>query len=64
MCEKCKGLDRSIESFRRLQKMADDSVALALIAEAITDLEAEKILAKSQNPHKPSQSLAQTLWEA
>jgi hypothetical protein len=42
MCEKCKGLDRSIESFRRLQKMADDSVALALIAEAITDLEAEK----------------------
>jgi hypothetical protein len=42
MCDRCRALDRDIENFRRLQKTADDRVALTLIAEAITDLEAEK----------------------
>jgi hypothetical protein len=43
MCDKCKSLDRDIESSRRLQKIVDDPVAIALVAEAIADLEADKV---------------------
>jgi hypothetical protein len=35
-------LDRDIESFRRLQTVANDPMALVFVEEAITDLEAEK----------------------
>jgi hypothetical protein len=35
-------LDRDIEKFRRLSEIADDPLALALLAEAIADLKAEK----------------------
>jgi hypothetical protein len=40
--DRCKVLDRDIEKFRRLHETADDPVALMLLAEAITDLKAEK----------------------
>lgn len=49
MCDKCVALDREIKSFRRLEKMADDPFALALIAETIADIEAEKA---SLHPNK------------
>ncbi len=42
MCDRCKALDREIENFRRLHEMADDPIALTLVAEAIADLKAEK----------------------
>jgi hypothetical protein len=42
MCERCKAIDTEVQSFRRLRAEADDPLALALIAEAIVDLEAEK----------------------
>jgi hypothetical protein len=42
VCDRCKPLDREIESFRRLHKIADDPLALTLIAETIVDLQAEK----------------------
>jgi len=43
MCDKCRDLDREIENYRRLHAMTDDSLARSLIAEAISDLEAEKV---------------------
>ena len=42
MCDRCKTLERDIEHFRRLQKLANDPMALPLVAAAITDLEVEK----------------------
>jgi hypothetical protein len=42
MCDRCKPLDRAIENFRRLYKMADDPLALFWIKEAIADIESEK----------------------
>jgi len=42
MCDRCKALDREIKNFRRLHEIADDPLALTLLAEAITDLKAEK----------------------
>jgi hypothetical protein len=42
MCDRCKAIDIEVQSFRRLHAQADDHLALALITEAIADLEAEK----------------------
>jgi len=42
MCDRCKELDREIENFQRIHAMADDALALALVAEAIAALQAEK----------------------
>jgi hypothetical protein len=42
MCERCKAIDIEVRNFKRLHAQADDQLALALIAEAIADLEAEK----------------------
>ena len=42
MCDRCEALDREIENFRRLHEIADDPLALTLLAEAIADLKAEK----------------------
>jgi hypothetical protein len=42
MCERCKAIDIEVQTFRCMHTQADDQLALALIAEAIADLEAEK----------------------
>jgi len=42
MRERCKAIDIEVRNFKRLHAQADDQLALALIAEAIADLEAEK----------------------
>ena len=42
MCDKCVELDRQIENFQRLHATTDDRLALALVAEAIAALQAEK----------------------
>jgi hypothetical protein len=42
MCDRCRALDREMESFQRLYKIADVPLALTLLAEAIADLKAEK----------------------
>ncbi len=42
MCDKCVELDRQIENFQRLHATTDDRLALALIAEAIAAIKAER----------------------
>ena len=42
MCDRCRLLDRDIENFRLLQKVSNDGLTLALVAEAIVSLEDEK----------------------
>ena len=42
MCDKCVELDRQIDNFQRLHEVTDDRLALALTAEAIAALQAEK----------------------
>jgi hypothetical protein len=42
MCDRCKAIDIEVHAFRRLHSRVDDRLALVLIAEAISDLEAEK----------------------
>jgi hypothetical protein len=42
MCDKCVELDKNIENLQRMHSMADDKLALALVAEAIAALQAEK----------------------
>jgi hypothetical protein len=41
MCDRCRELDRELKNFRQ-QKIADDRLALFLIAEVIANLETEK----------------------
>jgi hypothetical protein len=53
MCERCRALDREIESFRRLHEIADDPLALTLLAEAIADLKTEKPLYILKNSKAP-----------
>jgi hypothetical protein len=42
MCDKCVELDKNIENLQRMHSMADDKLALVLVAEAIAALQAEK----------------------
>ena len=42
MCEKCAELDRQVEAYQRMRRTADDPTALAVLSEAIADLQSEK----------------------
>lgn len=42
VCDRCKTIDIEVHTFKRLHGNTDDGLALALIAEAIIDLQAEK----------------------
>jgi len=42
MCDKCQAIDWEISAARRLQKTAEEPLALSWLAEAIADLQAEK----------------------
>jgi hypothetical protein len=42
MCNKCTVLDRQIENFQCVHATTDDRLALALVAEAIAAIQAEK----------------------
>jgi len=42
MCDKCQAIDWEIGAAQRLQRGADDPLALSWLAVAIADLEAEK----------------------
>jgi hypothetical protein len=42
MCNKCIELDKKIDNLQHMHAIADDKLALALVAEAIAALQAEK----------------------
>jgi hypothetical protein len=42
MCDRCDAIERELETLERLRATIVDSVALALIAEAVKDLQAER----------------------
>ena len=43
MCDKCDNIDRQLFNFRLSQDSVDDKFALILLADTISDLEAQKI---------------------
>jgi hypothetical protein len=42
VCDRCNAIERELDTFERLRTIINDSVALALIAEAVKDLQSER----------------------
>ena len=42
MCDRCNAIDRELVTFRRLGATIEDPFTLALIAEAVKDLQSER----------------------
>jgi hypothetical protein len=51
VCDRCVQIERDLKSYRRMHDMADDKLALSLLAEVIEDLRSEKAALHPGNLH-------------